>query len=512
MAWIVERLKRAWFVQGSFAREQVQEPDFPCLGTWGEENKRLIAFDEATIGAALISSDGQILQPNRVLCEMLGYSAHELRNYTIETLIQSDELSTWSQLHHQLINASAPFTIENRYKHGLGHTIWAAVTFILISNNRNESNLFFIYFHDITRYKQSNEVSQQNQELLQGVIEGIPDAVFIKDRQGRYLIANNKGAKLHGKPVAEIIGKLDIELFSIEEIQSAIEIDREVVESGESRVYELAITIDGLTRAILFTKTPFLNHLGEIVGIVVIASDITEHQRASESLENSRAELRALSAKLQSVREEERARIAREIHDELGQVLTGLKIDLVSLTKKISNSVSKTDWATLKERSQGITELINNAIQTVRKISTELRPGLLDAVGLTAAIEWQAKEFETRTGIKCKLKFSHPNITVDQNRSIAVFRIFQEILTNVARHSQATEIGISIELRDSELYMQAKDNGRGIRANEFSNPNSLGLLGMRERALLLGGEVNFRGVPNKGTTVTVLIPFDQRSI
>jgi signal transduction histidine kinase len=264
-----------------------------------------------------------------------------------------------------------------------------------------------------------------------------------------------------------------------------------------------------VTRAFLFNKTPYRNYLGQIVGLVVVARDITEHQRAAENLENSRSELRALSAQLQSVREEERMRIAREIHDELGQVLTGLKMDVVSLTKRMAEANAQTDWQQLKERSQAIAVLINNAILTVRKISTELRPGLLDAVGLTAAIEWQAKEFEKRTGIKCELNLPQSNVVLDQNRSVAVFRVFQEILTNVTRHAQASKVSVVLEEQGTYLFLEARDNGRGIKASEFSNPKSLGLLGMRERALLLGGEFNIRGVRGKGTTVTIRIPLEE---
>jgi signal transduction histidine kinase len=241
-----------------------------------------------------------------------------------------------------------------------------------------------------------------------------------------------------------------------------------------------------------------------------VGRDITEHQQAAEHLENSRAELRALSAQLQSVREEERMRISREIHDELGQVLTGLKMDVVSLARRMSDATATRDWRQLKERAQSIAELINNAILTVRRISTELRPGLLDAVGLTAAIEWQAKEFENRTGIKCRLGLPDADVILDQNRSVAVFRIFQEILTNVTRHAQASEVNIILEAREADLFLEARDNGRGIRASEFSNPKSLGLLGMRERTLLLGGEFNIRGVQGKGTTVTVRIPLETK--
>jgi signal transduction histidine kinase len=176
----------------------------------------------------------------------------------------------------------------------------------------------------------------------------------------------------------------------------------------------------------------------------------------------------------------------------------------------MSDATATRDWRQLKERAQSIAELINNAILTVRRISTELRPGLLDAVGLTAAIEWQAKEFENRTGIKCRLGLPDADVILDQNRSVAVFRIFQEILTNVTRHAQASEVNIILEAREADLFLEARDNGRGIRASEFSNPKSLGLLGMRERTLLLGGEFNIRGVQGKGTTVTVRIPLETK--
>lgn len=248
------------------------------------------------------------------------------------------------------------------------------------------------------------------------------------------------------------------------------------------------------------------NGQGDPLYFILQVHDITDRQREAEHLENSRAQLRALSARLQMVREEERGRIAREIHDELGQVLTGLKIDISSLAKHLLSQDGNLPPPGLAERTRSITELIDSAIQTVRKISSELRPGLLYAIGLIAAVEWQVKEFQNRTGILCKLKMPSKDVAPDEERSIAVFRIFQEILTNIARHADATRVDITLEERGTDLILKAQDNGRGIKASEFSNPKSLGLLGMRERALLLGGEVNIRGAQGKGTTVTVRIP------
>lgn len=508
--WIVEWLKRIWGTNHRLVASATSDRPLWDIDGWGEETRLLTAFDNMAIGAAFIASDGHFLRVNEFLCNMMGYSAKELSDNRIQALLFKAEQDDWNHICLMVSKSSSLIRVERCYRHKLGHAVWANVTLTPLRRYQEKTLSFFLQFQDITIYKQIEEQSVQSELLLKGIVAGTPDAVFVKDLRGRYLIINSLGAKLYGKPVEDIIGKSDSDLFSIEESQREIEIDDQVMKNGQNRAYEVAITIDGVTKAILFTKTPFLNPAGGVIGVVVVARDITEHQRASENLENSRAELRALSARLQSVREEERLRIAREIHDELGQVLTGLKLDLVSFTKKISESLNKADWDALKGRGQGIVNLINSAILTVRKISTELRPGLLDAVGLTAAIEWQAKEFETRTGIKCKLKLPHETVVVDQHRSIAIFRIFQEILTNVARHSRATEVSVSIEKRDSGLFLEAKDNGRGIRANEFSNPKSLGLLGMRERALLLGGEVTIRGIPSKGTIVTLRIPFETK--
>lgn len=504
-AWIVDWLKRIWLGKATFTKPPTRDKFWEKWDEGYKEQKLFSFYQELGIAAAHVESSGKFKQVNSLLCEMMGYTTAEILSKSVQNVffLENDEWEQACKLHNRI-------ELEKCCQHKQGNDLWVNLTISPVNDLEKQSTSYLLQVRSTSKYRQVDESFSQGQDLLKGVIEGIPDAVFVKDLVGRYLITNAAGALLYGKPEAEIIGKLEDEFFSTDEAQKTVEIDRQVIHDGKRVTYKLAATSEGVTRVILFTKTPFLSRENKIIGIVVIARDITEQQRASENLENSRAELRALSARLQSVREEERLKIAREIHDELGQVLTGLKLDLVSFIKKASESMNKATWELLKERSQGIVNLINNAILTVRKISTELRPGLLDAVGLTAAIEWQAKEFETRTGIKCKLKLPYEHITLDQHRSIAIFRIFQEILTNVARHSQATEVSIVLERRDIDLVLEAKDNGRGIRANEFSNPKSLGLLGMRERALLLGGDVAIRGIPNKGTAVTLRIPFENK--
>jgi signal transduction histidine kinase len=230
-----------------------------------------------------------------------------------------------------------------------------------------------------------------------------------------------------------------------------------------------------------------------------------ERRQGEVELRNSRDQLRGLAAKLQSVREEERKLITRDIHDELGQALTGFKMDLAW----IRNRLATEDPSAKQQILQKIAEmgaLVDSTANTIRKLCTELRPGILDDLGLTAAIEWQAREFTKRTGIRCAVTTQAENLDLDPDQTTAAFRIFQEILTNVARHAQASRVNVRLEATEKEVVLEASDNGRGIRENEIDGAKSLGLVGMRERALLLGGALELRGVLGKGTTVTVRLP------
>lgn len=226
-----------------------------------------------------------------------------------------------------------------------------------------------------------------------------------------------------------------------------------------------------------------------------------ERKRAEEKLRESNEQLRALTVYLQYVREEERTRIAREVHDELGQSLTGLKMDLAWLSSRLPKELKN-----LQAKATSMASQIDNTIKTVRRIATELRPGILDDLGLVAAIEWQANEFQTRTGIPCVVASTIHEPILDQDLNTAFFRIFQEALTNVMRHANASRVDVRFQDEAGKLVLEIKDDGRGITEGEISNTRSIGLLGMRERAGLMGGEVTVRGEPGKGTVITVAIP------
>ena len=251
-------------------------------------------------------------------------------------------------------------------------------------------------------------------------------------------------------------------------------------------------------------------HLDQLAGQLLAADtglerEIEDRRRAEEEFRRSTEQLRELSARLQVVREEERTHIARSIHDELGQALTGLKMDVAWLQKHLDPQ-----QPALLAKTQAMSDLIDTTVQMVRRISTELRPGILD-LGLVATIEWQLQEFQTRTGIESNLISAPEETILDADGSTAVFRIFQEILTNVVRHAQATRVEVILEETATFLALQVRDNGRGITEKEHNSPKSIGLLGMRERARLREGEVHFQGTPGQGTTVTVRLPLSMNN-
>jgi len=242
---------------------------------------------------------------------------------------------------------------------------------------------------------------------------------------------------------------------------------------------------------------------------ISIFSDITERKRNEEELlshqqrlQESEARLRELAAFLQTVREEERTRIARELHDELGQALTALRIDLGWLRGKCGAL-----GAPVPERVAAAFGVVEQSIVSLRRISEDLRPAMLDSLGLAAAVEHHVTQFSQRTGILCRLKMNREEFDLESNLATAVFRIVQEALTNVARHAEASEVSVSIDESDDDIELAIADNGRGMHP---SNKKTFGLLGMRERITILGGTFEIESQPDRGTRVTCRVPLAKR--
>jgi signal transduction histidine kinase len=225
-----------------------------------------------------------------------------------------------------------------------------------------------------------------------------------------------------------------------------------------------------------------------------------------EQIRKSREQLRALAGRLEAAREEERIRISREMHDGLGEMLAGIELGLAWMRSLLEPKNRRLERRQLLEQIDKIDGMAAATSDRVRKLCTELRPSVLDDLGLVPALEWQAREFEGRTHIRCELKLRFKNLAAGRDQATAIFRIFQEILTNVARHSAASRVVVKLQALGPSLRLEVRDNGKGIRPEEIADSKSLGLLGMKERASLIGGSVKISGAPGQGTLVAVRIP------
>ncbi len=245
------------------------------------------------------------------------------------------------------------------------------------------------------------------------------------------------------------------------------------------------------------------------VASIAVQNALAYQQRLATvtELRQSSKQLQELAVSLDNTREEERLQIARELHDELGQSLTALKLDMAWLSEQLDDKDE-----TLAQKAKDITLRLNTLIKNVRRIATELRPGMLDDLGLAASIEWQAHDFEKRSGIKCQLHLTADDIEVNRDQALAIFRIFQEALTNVSRYAEAKNVEVKLDKSGDLLLLEMKDDGRGISDEEKESTHSLGLVGMRERARYLGGTFEIKGEPGMGTLLKVTLPLAQKPV
>jgi PAS domain S-box-containing protein len=332
-------------------------------------------------------------------------------------------------------------------------------------------------------------------------------AIFMIDPAGRIVSWNAAAQGIKGYRAAEVLGR-HVSIFyppdDLARNKPAQDLEK-AVEKGKLSTESWRVCKDGTRIWVREVTSTMRDPSGALAGFARVTHDISTRHQAQAELEKSLVQLRALSGRLEKIREEERTRIAREIHDDLGQSLTALKMDLTTLEESMPRKPE------LARQCAGMHELIDRTIGTVQKISSDLRPGHLDELGLGAAIEWQRHEFTRRTRIPCEVTQMDDIQGLDDARATAIFRIFQEALTNIVRHAQATRIQVRVRREAGAVVLEVRDNGRGIARDQLDNKKSIGLLGMRERAQALGGEARISGVPGEGTTVLVRIPLPSRT-
>ena len=400
-----------------------------------------------------------------------------------------------------------------------------------------------VVFENVTEQRRSERALRESEERFRLLVQGMQEyGIFQLDPLGNVVSWNAGAARLMGYRAEEIIGKHFSVFYPKDDVLSGKPEHNlgEAGRTGQTEEEGWRIRKDGSRFWVNVLLTALRDAQGNLRGYAKLTRDMTERREREEALTRTKEllelrveqraavltrvneelrveiaerrhteeqfketldQLRALAARLQSVREQERALIAREIHDELGQACTAIKMDLALIGRKITKR-----QAQLRAKIESSMRLVDEMIVTLRRIASDLRPRTLDDLGLAAALEWQGQEFEKRTGIKCHLVLPQEPLNLDPERSTAIFRIFQESLTNVTRHSQATSVEARLEIEEDQLIFRVHDNGKGFDPEEAKAKKSLGLVGMQERALLLQGEVRIEGVPGSGTTMILQIP------
>ena len=405
------------------------------------------------------------------------------------------------------LSISEPYMYDPALIGQKGRKRWIVMTLYPLKSPAGRLLEVVLILQDITESKKAQEILRTSEEKRRLIMNAALDAIVMIDTQGRITFWNPQAEKIFGWKENDIMGKRLSETIIPDKYRERHENGlKHYLQTGEGPVLNKLIEItslnsDGKEFPIELSIIPV--EQGDEKFFCAFIRDISGRKRAEEKLKQSHEELRQLTSHLQNIREEERTNIAREVHDELGQQITCIKMDVSWLLKRI-----KTEDAQEKEKIRAIPELLDHTSKTVRKIATELRPSILDDFGLIEALEWQSGEFEKRSGIKIKFHSEVRDVPIGQRIATSLFRIYQESLTNVARHANATEVLAKISLQDDELVLTISDNGKGFDVTSSGHKKTLGLLGMRERTVMIGGKYEIVSMPGKGTTITVMVPLN----
>ena len=370
--------------------------------------------------------------------------------------------------------------------------------------------LYLVLRRTLRRRRLAEEALRLSQQRFESVALATTDAIWDFNLDTKVIWWSDGVQKLFGYPAEDISSKVEWWLDRVhpEDRDKVVEAIRKAAESGgRGWAGEYRFRRKDASYAVVWDRGYIIcDAAGKPARFVGGISDISERRMAEKALENSRRQLRALTARLQAGREEERAVVAREIHDDLGQMLTALKLNIDWLERKLSEPGSQAALNLLLERVVESGEIVENAITSVQRIATDLRPPVLDNLGLAEALQQEALRFKERSGITCELRLPDTPLSLSPETSIGVFRVFQEALTNVIRHAQATAARIALQTAGAELVLEIEDDGKGIQPDAIADTRSLGLLGMAERASALGGTVAVAPIVPHGTRVTLRLP------
>ncbi len=461
-----------------------------------DTNKMIL---ESMLDCFLLADDtGMIVDLNQAYCKKSGYSREELLGMNImqlEATLTSEQIA--ERIPIMVAGGYPKFETKHRKKDGSLIEFEVSISAMQIEGRQHVA----AFMRDLTKRKKS----ELERKRLASILEATTDFVVITDMELKPLFINQAALDAYGWRAADM-NKIDLTTFGTPESVQRLfnEVLPQALEHGQWEGELDSHSKDGriipVSMVLLLHKLP-----DETPGYIsIIARDVSQERTSKIELNNLNKQLRELSSHLQSIREEERAHISREIHDELGQLLTCIKLDASWVKKKMPDMP-----ADILEKINSILDVSDQTVKSLRKIAMDLRPAVLDDAGLIAALEWQNAEFEKRTGIKAEFHTTLDNLQMDSVISNSVFRVFQETLTNISRHAKATEVFSSIKLIDNQLLLTVHDNGEGFDINEVKEKRTLGILGMKERTLQMNGTYTITCKPNEGTTALMSIPLIQ---
>jgi PAS domain S-box-containing protein len=379
----------------------------------------------------------------------------------------------------------------------------------VLRDDRAQSISLVSISSDITQLKKAEEAFTTEASFRKAIEDAVRPGIVAYDTEGRQLYVNQGFCNIVGWRDEELVGTHPpFPYWPAEELTHNTALF-EAMLRGTEGIGMIEMTFlrrDGGKFHAMVLTAPFYDEYGNVKGLVSSISDITEYKRKEEWLNNSREQLRDLASHLEMVRESERKETAHRIHDEIGQPLAALKLELASLSHKL-----KEEQTALSERAGVMNDIIDESIQAVKRLCTDLRPWLLDDMGIAEAIKWQLMDFGKRTSIEYELTTDLKEVSLGHDLSTTIFRIFQEMLRNIELHAGATRVSVTFSKKQDRIVMEVKDNGVGIAEELIHNPKSYGLSSIRERVFAWNGAVDIGGEPQKGTTITVNLPLKGRN-
>jgi len=457
------------------------------------EEKYRTLVEQAVDAIALYNAAGEILDVNRGSVKLLGYSKEELMKMNLSEILTEEEMQT-KPVQYDVLQKGLSTVRQRMMRKKNGSVIQTEVRSQQLPDGR-----FLSVIRDLTERINAQAQIQKEKELSDSIINSLPGLFYLIDESGKYIRWNKLKEEISGYTANEMSRMNSLDFFEGEEKELVRQRIKEGITKGVTDIEAHLVTKKG--KKILFYFAGIAIDYEGKKCLMGTGIDISDRKKAEQELEESYKAIRKLTEHLQNIREEERAHIAREIHDELGQQLTVLKMDISWINKKIGIQDES-----VKARMKELLVMLDETVKSVRRISSELRPSLLDDLGLTAAMEWQLTEFEKRFEIKTVFKSDDAEIKLSESVKTALFRILQESLTNVARHSEAKKVTVSLNRKNGSVVLSVVDNGVGFDKQNAIGKKTLGILGMQERTSMIGGTYEISGKPGKGTRVVVTIP------